>query len=84
MPAEQFERIISLKSEQNSSHDELQNANTQLGGTDQRTQFRYHCSRLVRFSDKATVRRELGGLHPHLPRYNENFYGGPAVANCVG
>ena len=56
---------------------------TQLRGTNQRTQFRDHRISLVRFFDKAAVRRKLGGMYLHLPRHNEDFYGRPAVAYCV-
>src|ERR1700676_1723860 len=87
MPTERFERITGFKSEQNSSPSQLSEPEysdlTYLWGTNQRTQFRDHRSRLVRFSDKATVQRKLGGLQPHLPRYDEDFSRRPAVAYSV-
>jgi len=55
-----------------------------LSGTDHRSKFLDQCRRLVGLSDKATVRREIGGLKLMFSRHDQYLDGRPAVARRMG
>jgi hypothetical protein len=55
-----------------------------LGATDHRSKFLDQRGGLVGLSEKATVRREIGGLKALLARHNQYLDRGPAVAHGMG
>ena len=55
-----------------------------LRGTDERTKFLDQRRSLVRLSDKATVRRKLGWLKPHVAQNKQYLDWRPTVAHRMG
>jgi len=53
-------------------------------GTNHRSKFIDQCRRLVRLSDKAAIRREIGELRLLFARNNQDLDRGPAVAHRMG
>jgi hypothetical protein len=79
-----FRTLSASESEQKRSFRGRWIATLRLRGTDHRSKFLDQSRRRVRLSDKATVRREIGGLRLLFSRRNQDLDRGPAVAHRMG